>query len=132
MKKHPIITVVDDDLAIREGIGRILNQAGYNVETAANAADALAMRDPGRAGLYIVDVQMPGNTSIELLQELNVENTPCEAIIITGSGDFENFKKAQDLGVFGYIHKPVSHKMLLDYVGKALARVAKKQEKNTL
>jgi DNA-binding NtrC family response regulator len=90
------------------------------------------MSDQGRAGLFIVDAQMPGNSSLELLQELKVRNKPYEAIIITGSGDFENFKKAQDIGVFGYIHKPVSHKMLVDYVARALARVAQKQEKPPL
>jgi DNA-binding NtrC family response regulator len=132
MKNNPVITVVEDDLTVREGIERILSHAGYAVKTVSNAADALKISDQARAGVFIVDVQMPGNTSLELLQELKVRNSPYEAIIITGSGDFENFKKAQEIGVFGYIHKPFSHKMLVDYVAKALERVAQKQEKPPL
>jgi FixJ family two-component response regulator len=129
MVNDPVIAVVDDDPAVREGIRRVLNHAGYAVQTAASAADALKMSAPGRAGLYIVDVQMPGNTGLELLQELKTRNNPYEAIIITGEGGFENLKKAQDIGVFGYVHRPFAHKMLLDYVARALKRVAKKQDK---
>jgi two-component system, LuxR family, response regulator FixJ len=124
-----LILIVDDNPEVRDVLELMLDHEGYSTETAATADEALSINAAGRVALFIIDMHMPGKSGLELLKDLNVREGPYEAIIITGSAESENFKQAQEYGVFGYIHKPFTHKILIDYVGRALASVARKREK---
>jgi two-component system response regulator FixJ len=129
MDTSPLILVVDDTPQVRDVVELMLDHEGYNVETASTAGEALSINAEGRVALFIIDMHMPGKSGLELLKDLNVRENPYEAIIITGSAEFDNFIEAQEYGVFGFIHKPFTHKILVDYVSRALASVAQKRLK---
>lgn len=64
------ILVIDDDENIRRLYRAELAQAGFEVESAANGADAIGQVRPGKYDLAIVDIEMPGLSGLELLKEL--------------------------------------------------------------
>ena len=65
----PRILVVDDDLAIRDSLGDVLGDAGYEVALARDGREALAMMSP-RPALLLVDLMMPELDGWELIDEL--------------------------------------------------------------
>jgi two-component system, LuxR family, response regulator FixJ len=66
----PTIFVIDDQKAVREALGEMLNVFGFSVETYELADNFLAvMRNP-QAGCIVADVRMPGTDGIALVREL--------------------------------------------------------------
>jgi len=67
---QPTVFLIDDELSVRRGVGRLLKAAGYAVESFASAREFL-QRDP-EAGLacLVLDVKMPDLTGLELQQAL--------------------------------------------------------------
>ena len=74
---RPVVMLVDDDDLLRRSTGRFLTRVGFDVVTAASAADALEMLDGGATvDVFVVDLEMPGMNGVELLRRLS-EREPC-------------------------------------------------------
>lgn len=80
------ILVVDDDPFVAEMLAVILDEEGYEVETAENGLDALAKFTPD-TGLVISDMNMPGMSGLELIGEIRSSNAQIPIILLTGSDD---------------------------------------------
>ena len=70
MSDEGIIHIVDDDKAVREGLGFMLSSLGLAIETHSSASDLLERLDGAVIGCILADVRMPGMTGLELLDEL--------------------------------------------------------------
>ncbi len=115
------ILVVDDEADIRNTIQEILSEEGYQVATAANAAQAReAVR--GRAPeLVLLDIWMPDVDGISLLREWQQESrVTCPVVILSGHGTVETAVEATRLGAADFVEKPLSLNKLLRTVEKAL------------
>jgi two-component system, chemotaxis family, CheB/CheR fusion protein len=114
------VFVVDDDCAIREAMGDLLQQNGYSVELFGDGATFLQAYRPGREGCLLVDVLMPAMSGVQLIERLKAEGYQLPAIVITGSGDVPMAVQAMKAGAVDFIEKPVGHAELLASVKRAL------------
>ncbi|MDQ0192130.1 response regulator transcription factor [Paenibacillus wynnii] len=115
------VLIVDDELAIRQGLATLIdwNLYGFQVvDTAANAIEAKQKYEQYSPDLMIVDIRMPGKNGLELIEELRAEGSDIHIIILSGYADFSYAKRALTLGTDGYLLKPVDEDELQVYLVK--------------
>jgi DNA-binding NtrC family response regulator len=116
MKKR--ILVVEDEDKLRRIVELQLLDAGYEVDKAAKAEEALPLID--RADLVLTDYKLPGMTGLEMLQIIRRQNTLVPVIIMTAFGTVENAVEAMKAGAADFLPKPFSLDHLTTVVNKAL------------
>jgi len=115
------ILVVDDEADIRTLLKEILSEEGYEVEVAANAAQARASRAKQTPDLVLLDIWMPDVDGITLLREWSATTTNgCPVVMMSGHGTVETAVEATRLGAFDFVEKPLSLAKLLRTVERAL------------
>jgi two-component system nitrogen regulation response regulator NtrX len=115
------ILVVDDEPDIRDLVKEILEDEGYVVSTAENAAAAREARRAQRPDLILLDIWMPDTDGITLLKEWSEgDQLPCPVIMMSGHGTVETAVEATRLGAYDFIEKPLSMAKLLLTVERAL------------
>ncbi|MEO8225050.1 MAG: response regulator, partial [Gammaproteobacteria bacterium] len=115
------ILVVDDEDDIRATISDILEDEGYAVSVAADAAAARIEVGRERPDLILLDVWMPDVDGITLLREWARDGSPrCPVVILSGHGTVETAVEATRLGAVDFVEKPLSLAKLLRTVEKAL------------
>jgi DNA-binding NtrC family response regulator len=117
----PYILVVDDEPDIRDLVKEILEDEGYTVSIAENAAAAREARRAQRPDLILLDIWMPDTDGISLLKEWSEgDHLPCPVIMMSGHGTVETAVEATRLGAYDFIEKPLSMAKLLLTVERAL------------
>jgi two-component system response regulator FixJ len=114
------VFVVDDDVAVRQGLRFMLRAAGYSVEAFPSARSFLENYDPRRGGCMLLDVRMPQMTGLELQQQLNLRGWRIPVIFITGHGTIPLAIAAMKAGAFDFIEKPLREDALLESIERAL------------
>ncbi|HXV22358.1 MAG TPA: sigma-54 dependent transcriptional regulator [Desulfuromonadales bacterium] len=114
------ILVVDDETVIREGLKRILGEAGYQVETFAQGRLALERMQTENFDLVVSDVKMPGMSGIEVLKAIRVLQPQVPIIMITGYSTVDTAVEALKNGAADYIAKPFTPVHLLEKISQAL------------
>ena len=123
------VGVIDDDVAVREGLCLMLETLHLEVHAYASAADYLA--DPyGRecCTCLVVDVRMPGMSGIELQRHLLERERVPAIVFVTGHGDIPMAVEAMRNGAVDFLQKPFNEQQLLDGVHKALALAERLQK----
>lgn len=118
------LLVVDDEADFARMIEKTLTQAGYRVDTATSATQAIALQRRHSFDLAIVDIRMPEMTGLELLQYLKVRDKKIHVIIMTAYGSLTVGIEALRQGAINYLAKPFKLKVLKDKVAEALERRA--------
>lgn len=117
----PYILIVDDEPDIRDLVKEILEDEGYNVGTAEDAAAAREARRVQRPDLILLDIWMPDTDGITLLKEWSEgDHLPCPVVMMSGHGTVETAVEATRLGAYDFIEKPLSMAKLLLTVERAL------------
>jgi two-component system nitrogen regulation response regulator NtrX len=117
----PHILVVDDEADIRGLLKEILSEEGYEVDVAANAAQARASRARQIPDLVLLDIWMPDVDGITLLREWSLAATDgCPVVMMSGHSTVETAVEATRLGAFDFVEKPLSLAKLLRTVERAL------------
>jgi two-component system, NtrC family, nitrogen regulation response regulator NtrX len=115
------VLVVDDESDIRELLREILSEEGYEVDAAANAAEARAARAKHAPDLILLDIWMPDMDGISLLREWSQNHgLDCSVVMMSGHGTVETAVEATRLGAFDFVEKPLSLTKLLRTVERAL------------
>jgi two-component system nitrogen regulation response regulator NtrX len=115
------ILVVDDEADIRGLLKEILSEEGYEVDVAANAAQARAARARQIPDLVLLDIWMPDVDGITLLREWSAAATDgCPVVMMSGHSTVETAVEATRLGAFDFVEKPLSLAKLLRTVERAL------------
>jgi len=115
------ILVVDDEADIRGLLKEILSEEGYEVEVAADAAQARSSRVAQVPDLVLLDIWMPDTDGITLLREWSVtDGYDCPVVMMSGHGTVETAVEATRLGAFDFVEKPLSLTKLLRTVERAL------------
>jgi DNA-binding NtrC family response regulator len=115
------ILVVDDEADIRRLLQEILTEEGYEVEVAADGAQARAARARMQPDLVLLDIWMPDIDGITLLREWSADSLDGGPVVMmSGHGTVETAVEATRLGAVDYIEKPVSLAKLLRVVQRAL------------
>jgi DNA-binding NtrC family response regulator len=118
------LLVVDDEADFAKLIEKTLVQAGYRVETATSATQAIALQRRHSFDLALVDIRMPEMTGLELLQYLKVRDKKIFVMIMTAYGSFSIGIEALRRGACDYLAKPFKLKVLKDKVAESLQRRA--------
>lgn len=115
MTKHTRarILVVDDDKDGLEVLKTRLTHAGYEVETAESAEQALARVAAFDPGMIITDVRMSEMTGLELLEKIRASMDSVEVVVMTAHDDMETAVSAMRSGAFDFLVKPLDPKVLL-------------------
>lgn len=115
------IMVVDDEPDIRQLVSEILEDEGYRVVTAENAAKAKELHRSRKPDLVLLDIWMPGQDGISLLKEWRENDTLCcPVIMMSGHGTIETAVEATKLGAQDFIEKPLSMAKMLLTISNAL------------
>src|SRR5271155_5520901 len=115
------ILVVDDEADIRGLLKEILADEGYEVEVAADAAEARSSRAAHVPDLVLLDIWMPDTDGITLLREWSVtDGHDCPVVMMSGHGTVETAVEPTRLGAFDFVEKPLSLTKLLHTVERAL------------
>lgn len=115
------ILVVDDDRELRELIGFVLRQAGYQVVDAADGPAAVAQHAQEKPDLVILDVNLPGFDGFEVCRRLRaLADTP--VMMLSVRGEEADQVRGLDLGADDYLTKPFSPKTLVARVRARLRR----------
>ena len=117
---EPLISIVDDDQAVREALQRMLRSHGFTTAVFASAEQFLASGRPGDESCLILDVRMPGMTGWGLHHHLASEGCRIPIILITGSPTNGERERAMSMGVVSYLAKPVDERVLLQTLREAL------------
>jgi DNA-binding NtrC family response regulator len=125
------ILVVDDESEIRGLLKEILADEGYEVDVAADAAEARVRRSQHDPDLVLLDIWMPDTDGITLLREWAQANgSSCPVVMMSGHGTVETAVEATRLGAFDFVEKPLSLAKLLRTVERALDSGRSKRHNN--
>lgn len=117
------ILIVDDSKAMRMIVRRTLRQAGfgdYDVEEAANGAEALSIIEANPPLMVLSDWNMPDMSGYELLKELQAKQIKVPLGMITTEGTPEMRARAAEAGALFIVQKPFTAEDLARAVGGVL------------
>lgn len=118
------ILIVDDEADIREILQFNLENAGFSVECASSAEEALEKLTPDHA-LILLDVMMGGMSGLEMAQELRRRQNEIPIIFLTAKSDPDDLLAGFSAGADDYIPKPFSILEVIARVRAVLKRTAK-------
>ena len=116
-----LISIVDDDIWVRESLNSLMRSVGQEVRVFASAEEFLNSAHPRKTDCLLLDVRLPGMSGIELHRHLLSHNCKLPVIFITAhaSDDRARSEAASDWTV-AYLIKPFSEVELLGAVEAAL------------
>lgn len=116
------ILIVDDEVSIQRMLGRLLEQYGYTCTLASDAKEARLRLEEKEFALILCDVNMPGESGLDLVKHV-IENYPhTAAVMVTGLDNPQLASVALEIGAYGYILKPFESNEILINVANALRR----------
>jgi DNA-binding response OmpR family regulator len=101
-----VILIVDENPGIQRSLKRFLIQSGYLVITADNAQNAIQIINQTLPSLVILDVKMPINNGIELIDTIKKSDHSLPIIIMTAYPTSFTRKRALKYGIDAYVAKP--------------------------
>jgi len=119
MRGLPLISVVDDDDAVRESLRGLIRSFGFAVDTFASAEDFLGS-DLNRTRCLILDVRMPGMNGVELHRQLKANHWKIPVIFITAHENEAGKAQALSEGAVDYLIKPFSEEALMKAIKSTL------------
>lgn len=102
------ILLVDDDEVFRTRLARALSERGYDVRTAENPSQAIALARDESPELALVDMRMPGGSGLELVRDLKGIDPATKIVVLTGYGSIATATDAMRLGATHYLPKPAT------------------------
>jgi len=120
MEPQRAVLIVDDDDTLRATLKKIFAKAGYQAESAKNAAEAAKIVSEHEVDLVLLDLKMPRKDGLTLLDEIREMRPGTKVIIMTAYGTEETHQDAMQKGAYAYLNKPVSRAQLLQLCEAAL------------
>jgi DNA-binding response OmpR family regulator len=120
MKK---ILFIDDESFIRETLSQVLQQAGYEVDTAEDGFEATIMLETNHYDLVVTDIVMPRKEGLELIFDLRKRKHPAKIIAVSGGGHGsagEYLTYARGMKADMTLKKPYQSKELVEMIEKLL------------
>jgi FixJ family two-component response regulator len=122
LPNKPLISIVDDDEAVREATKGLMRALGFLAEAFGSAEDFLKFDRLHCTACLIADVQMPQMSGLELHRRLVASGVSIPTILITAYPDDGVRTRALTAGVMGYLTKPFNKDDLLGCIHSALNR----------
>ncbi|MDE7311422.1 MAG: response regulator transcription factor [Eubacterium sp.] len=121
------ILIIEDDKILRYGLAKCLEEEGYAVSSAENAAQAVCILEKEAADLAVLDVNLPGQDGFEFYRrQLSIRGIP--TVFLTARDEEADIVKGFDLGAEDYITKPFSIQVFVKKTAAVLRRCCGKEE----
>jgi two-component system nitrogen regulation response regulator NtrX len=114
------LLIVDDESGIRESLGAILRDEGYEVEVASSGEECLDLIERRKFDLVLLDIWLPTIDGLETLERMQAQDGSPIVVMISGHGNIEAAVRATKLGAFDFIEKPLSLEKIVLAVRHAL------------
>ncbi|HXD09059.1 MAG TPA: response regulator transcription factor [Anaerolineales bacterium] len=108
------ILIIDDEASLRQTMARILQRAGYEVTTASNGKDGLALVSEHPFDLLYLDIRMPDMSGLELLKTIHIKYPDLPIILFTAQPDVNSAVEALRRGATDYLMKPLNPQTVID------------------
>ncbi len=128
MSAQPYVFIVDDDYAVRDSLGQLIETAGFACRTFESAEHFLQAYCPDQPGCLLLDVNMPGMTGDELQTELIFRNIRLPIIFLTAYGDIPMTVRTIKAGAIDFLTKPVPGKLLIERIELVLQHESQRCE----
>ena len=128
MSTQGSLLIVDDELSVRDSLGKWFREEGYEVATAESASEALTRMAESRWDLALVDIKMHGTDGIELQRRLREIDPELIVIIMTGYASVETAVAALKNGAYDYVTKPLDPDEIAHLVKNAVSHRRTQQE----
>jgi FixJ family two-component response regulator len=120
MPRIPLISVIDDDDALRGSLENLIRSVGWRVRCFSTAEAFLKSNQIHDTGCLILDVRMRGMSGLELQRQLVVAHSHMPIIFITAYEDDDRRRRALKAGAVAFLHKPFYQEELLNAIDAAL------------
>jgi len=120
VNKARLISIVDDDAALRMSIDDLIRSAGFRAKGFASAESFLRSPDRQETACLILDVRMPHMNGLELQQHIVEAKWNIPIIFITSFADEAVRAEAMGAGAIDFLYKPFSEDKILNALQKAL------------
>jgi DNA-binding NtrC family response regulator len=123
------ILIVDDEIGVRELLSEVLQDEGYSVSLAENAAQARDLHLQKRHDLVLLDIWMPDMDGVSLLKEWAAQQRlTAPVIMMSGHATIETAVEATRIGAIDFLEKPIALTKLLATIESALTLQPKKPQ----
>jgi two-component system response regulator FixJ len=123
------VFIVDDDPLVLNALSLVLSREGYQVSGFAEGASFLAAAKSRTPTCIILDVQMPGQSGLDILKELNAQHYAAPIFIISGVGDIPMAVEAIKSGALDFIEKPFDATTVVTRVREAVEAWARRSQR---
>lgn len=124
MTDSAVVTIVEDDDAVRDSLTLLFSLNGFAARAHASAEALLEVADTLAHGCLVVDFRLPGANGLQLLQTLRERGVGLPTVLISGHGDIAAARQAFKLGAVDFLEKPIDDAELLSMVRQAIAQHA--------
>jgi two-component system, LuxR family, response regulator FixJ len=114
--KASLITIVDDDPAVRKSLERLMRAAGFRTEAFASAEDFVHEGDHEETACLVLDLRLPGMSGLELQRYLADVHDHVPIVFVSAHDELESKYQALQAGAVAFLGKPFSDQVLLDAV----------------
>jgi len=132
MSANGHILIIDDEASLRQTTSRILQRAGYEVTSAANATEGLAFVSDHTFDLIYLDIRMPDISGLELLKKIHKQHPDLPVILFTAQPDLNSAVEALRSGAADYLLKPLKPQTVIDRTRTILEAKAKEKRKREI
>ena len=126
----PLIHLIDDDEAVRDGLALLIGTVGLRVQAWADPQAFVAQFDRQSIGAIVLDVRMPGISGLAVLDTLVAQGVDHPVIMLTGHGTVEMCRRAFKSGAAEFLEKPVNDEQLIDALQNAVRQHVKSRERH--
>jgi FixJ family two-component response regulator len=120
MPRIPLISIVDDDDALRSSLENLIRSVGMRAQCFSSAEAFLSSNHVHETRCLVLDVRMPGMSGPELQRQMAVANSHIPIIFITAHEDDAQRTQALEAGAVAFLHKPFYEEELLNAIDAAL------------
>ncbi len=121
-----MILVVDDQKSMCWVLSKVLSEAGFSVETAGTAKEALSITTNNKILAAVIDYRLPDKNGFELFLGLKKLNPKILGVLITSYGSKELREEALRLGFYAYFDKPFQNQAFVTALQAGLKKGKKK------
>ena len=118
------ILIVDDEPDVRNFLSTLIQDAGFQTETAVDGVDALEKIQARPYALVLLDLKIPGVTGLEVLAAIREQQPTAKVIIITGYASIETAVAGARMGAIDYLPKPFTPEEIRHVTENALRLAA--------
>jgi two-component system response regulator AtoC len=118
------ILVVEDDLSLQKLLLEAIGTEGHQTIGAGSLEEALEILDKEKFDILLTDVQLKGNSGLDLLPVCAQQNPDCFMLVMTGHGTIDIAVQAMKLGAADFLSKPISLNDLITAIRVAAERTS--------